>query len=59
MADQQGGIVPYLTIKDGAAAVRFYFGAKLLAHQIADDGKRYLHAHLKLNGADIYPTPRR
>ena len=46
-------VVPYLTLRDGNAAVAFYeaaFGARLLQKLPAQDGKRLLHASLLLNG---------
>jgi len=53
-----GGIAPHLTIRDGKAdeAVRFYaraFGAEEVGRHMADDGKRIMHAHLKLNGGSL------
>ncbi|RJF93781.1 VOC family protein [Sphingomonas cavernae] len=52
------GITPYLTIADGRArdAVAFYqdaFGAELVETHDADDGKRLMHAHLRLNGGEL------
>lgn len=52
------GIIPYLTIADGraAAAVDFYkaaFDAEEVDRHPADDGKRLMHAHLRLNGGDL------
>ena len=46
-------VVPYLTLRDGNAAVAFYekaFGATLIQKLPAQDGKRLLHASLRLNG---------
>jgi uncharacterized glyoxalase superfamily protein PhnB len=53
---ETGGIIPYLTIKDGRAseASAFYakaFGATESFRQPADDGKRLLHCRIELNGA--------
>ena len=51
------GVIPYLTVGDGEAAVAFYeaaFGAKLLFKQLADDGKRVLHASLTVNGGMLF-----
>jgi len=52
------GVIPHLTIADGRAAeaIDFYkaaFGAEELGRHAADDGKRLLHAHLKVNGGDL------
>jgi len=52
------GIVPYLTILDGRAkeAIDFYraaFGAEEIGRHDAEDGKRLMHAHLRLNGGDL------
>lgn len=48
----------HLTIPGGRAAeaIDFYkaaFGAEELARHAADDGKRLLHAHLRVNGGDV------
>src|SRR3546814_15396612 len=52
------GVTPYLTIGDGRAseAVDFYkraFDAEELGRHQAEDGKRLMHAHLKINGAAL------
>src|SRR5690606_6873352 len=49
--------VPHLVVNDGEAAISFYqnaFGATLAAKHPADDGKRLMHAHLKLGSADLF-----
>jgi PhnB protein len=53
-----GGITAHLTIRDGKAAeaIDFYtqaFGAEEVGRHMADDGKRIMHAHLKLNGHSL------
>ena len=53
-----GGITAHLTIRDNRAAeaIDFYskaFGAEEQMRHMADDGKRILHAHLKLNGGSL------
>jgi PhnB protein len=53
-----GGITAHLTIRDGKAAdaIAFYakaFGAEEIGRHMADDGKRIMHAHLKLNGGSL------
>ena len=60
-----GGVIAHLTIRDGKAAdaVDFYsraFGAEEIGRHMADDGKRIMHAHLKINGGslmlnDVFP----
>src|SRR3954451_9484930 len=54
----QGGITAHITIRDGRGqeAVKFYhdaFGAAEEGRHMADDGKRLMHAHLKLNGGAL------
>ena len=51
------GVLPYLTVDEGEAAISFYekaFGAELLFKQLADDGKRVLRASLALNGGMVF-----
>ena len=53
-----GGITAHLNIRDGKAAeaIDFYakaFGAEEIGRHMADDGKRIMHAHLKLNGSSL------
>jgi PhnB protein len=53
------GLTPYLTIRGGRGheAVAFYekaFGAELLFSNMAEDGKRFLHGRLRINGAVIF-----
>ena len=54
-----GGITAHLTIRNNRAAeaVDFYkkaFGAEsAMDPHMADDGKRIMHAHLKLNGGSL------
>ena len=53
-----GGVTAHLTIRDGKAsdAIDFYrsaFGAEEIGRHLADDGKRIMHAHLKLNGGAL------
>lgn len=52
------GLTPHICIRDGRAAeaVDFYaraFGATEQRRNLADDGKRLMHAHLHLNGASL------
>ena len=49
-------LAPYLTVSNAAAAVDFYkkaFGAEEIARHQAPDGKRLMHAHLKVLGMDL------
>jgi len=53
-----GGVTPHLTIRDGKAAdaIEFYgraFDAQEVGRHMADDGKRIMHAHLKVNGGSL------
>lgn len=53
-----GGAVPHLTIREGKGqeAITFYqkaFGADEVMRHLADDGKRVMHAHLKINGGTV------
>ena len=53
-----GGVVAHLTIRDGRAAdaIAFYkaaFGAEEVGRHMAEDGKRIMHAHLKVNGGSL------
>lgn len=55
----QLGLVPYLSVgKAGAAAaVEFYkkaFGAEELSRMPADDGRRLMHAALRINGSSLF-----
>lgn len=59
-ADQgpNDGLTPHLSIGGGRAAeaIDFYkraFGAEESMRMPADDGKRLMHAHLKINGASL------
>jgi PhnB protein len=52
----QSSVTAYLTVKSGLDAIALYeraFGAELLTHKIADDGKRILHAALDVFGTMI------
>ena len=49
-------LTPHLVVSDAAAAIDFYkraFGAQELSRHVAPDGKRIMHAALRINGADI------
>jgi len=49
-------IVPYLTVRGGLDAIKFYeeaFDAEEVARVMADDGKRVLHAELEINDSVV------
>lgn len=51
-----GGLTPYITVRGAKDAAKFYkraFGAEELRRQDADDGKRLIHCHLRINGSDL------
>jgi len=53
-----GGLTPHIQIGDNRAAeaIDFYkaaFGATEIRRQLADDGKRLMHAHVHINGASL------
>ena len=53
-----GGVVPHIMITDGRGqdAVAFYreaFGAEELFRQLGQDGKRLMHAHLRINQGSL------
>ncbi|WP_246737364.1 glyoxalase/bleomycin resistance/extradiol dioxygenase family protein [Nordella sp. HKS 07] len=51
-------LIPHMTINDNAkAAIEFYkkaFGAEEVVRHDAEDGKRLMHAHLRLNDHDVF-----
>jgi PhnB protein len=50
------GVIAYLNLEGAAAASDFYqraFGAQEVFRIPAEDGKRLMHCHLKVNGADV------
>jgi PhnB protein len=52
----QSPVTAYLTVDGGLDAIAFYeraFGAELLTHKMADDGKRVVHAALDVFGTMI------
>jgi PhnB protein len=52
----QSAVTAYLTVQGGLDAIALYeraFGADLLTHKMADDGKRVLHAALDVFGTMI------
>jgi PhnB protein len=47
------GVIPYISVVGGKAAVDFYkraFGAEETFRNVADDGERLLHSRLIING---------
>jgi PhnB protein len=56
MTEAQSAVTAYLTVDGGLDAIALYeraFGAELLTHKMADDGKRVLHAALDVFGTMI------
>jgi PhnB protein len=59
MSDEKySAVSPYLTVRDGRGkeAVEFYkraFDAREAYRNDADDGKRLMHSHLKINGESV------
>jgi len=50
------GVYPYLTVKGGKAALKFYekaFGASEEFRNYGQDGERIMHARFRVNGAAI------
>lgn len=60
MADQPipiQGLTPYINPSDAVAAAAFYqkaFGATEIEPRLADDGKRYIHCALTINGSRLF-----
>ena len=58
MADHgPAGVVPYLVVSDGDAAIAFYaraFGAVELHRMSTPDGGRVVHATLSMNGGTLF-----
>ena len=51
-----GGVTPYLMVSDAGGAADFYkkaFGAEERVRHPADDGERFLHIHLHVNGSSV------
>jgi PhnB protein len=49
--------IPHLVVSDGEAAIKFYekaFGAACENKHLAEDGKRVMHAHLKLGSGVLF-----
>jgi PhnB protein len=54
---KRAGLAPYLTVKGGLDAIKFYenaFDADPLSVTVADDGQRVLHAELEINDGILY-----
>jgi PhnB protein len=50
-------LIPHLSIKGAADAIEFYkkaFGATEVMRMPAEDGKRLMHGHVRINGADVF-----
>ena len=53
------GIAPYLMLENAGAVAEFYrraFGAQEAARHAAEDGVRFMHIHLYINGASLMLT---
>ncbi|CAO3427052.1 VOC family protein [Azospirillum doebereinerae] len=51
-----GGVVPHLSLGDASAAVEFYkraFAAEELQRLPAEDGRRLMHCHIRINGGSV------
>ena len=51
------GLVPYISPSDAVAAAEFYktaFAATDVVPMLADDGKRYMHCSMTINGSVLY-----
>jgi PhnB protein len=51
------GLVPYISPSDAVAAAEFYkqaFAATDVVPMLADDGKRYMHCSMTINGSTLY-----
>lgn len=51
------GLIPHLVVDGAAAAIDFYakaFEAEEVGRHPAEDGKRLMHAHLRINGRDLF-----
>lgn len=49
--------IPHLVVNDGEAAIKFYeqaFGAVCENKKLAEDGKRVMHAHLKIGAGVMF-----
>jgi uncharacterized glyoxalase superfamily protein PhnB len=55
--DDVKGLIPHLVVSDGAGAIEFYkeaFGAEEISRMPAPDGKRLMHAMLRLGDETIF-----
>lgn len=51
------GLVPYISPSDAVAAAEFYktaFAATDVVPMLADDGKRFMHCSMTINGSQLY-----
>ncbi len=51
-----GGVIPHISLDGASDASAFYqraFGAEELFRLPAQDGRRLMHCHLKINGGDL------
>lgn len=51
------GVTAHVVVRDASAAAELYqraFGAEVLQRVPAQDGKRLMHCHLRINGGDLF-----
>ena len=51
------GVIPHLALADASAAVALYqraFAAEEVARMPAEDGRRLMHCHLRINGGNVF-----
>ena len=56
-AGTSGGLTLHITVSNGMEALEFYkeaFGAEEMFRAMHEDGKRILHAHIRINGGSIH-----
>ena len=54
---QVSPLIPHLSVIGAADAIEFYkkaFGATEMMRMPAEDGKRLMHGHVRINGADVF-----
>jgi len=57
MADRPIGLVPHLVVNGAAQAIEFYkkaFGATEITRMPAEDGKRLMHAEVRIGESTLY-----
>ena len=57
MAQLPTGVIAHITVDNAAAAIEFYkkaLGGTEVSRALAPDGKRLMHAEIKVNGSSLY-----